>query len=86
MIGYEKIDRCDNKLKLSKLAVKSIYRNYFQKKFLGFFSETLTIKLPRSNFWLIWVQASLEKKGFSYGGLPFKLYSAAFGECELPFL
>ncbi len=46
MTGYEKFDRCDNKLKSSKHAVKSIYLNFFKNIFLGF-SETFTIKLPQ---------------------------------------
>ncbi len=78
--GYEKIDRCDNKLKSSKRSVKSIYLNFF-KNIFWVFSETFTIEL-------IWVKASFEKKkkGFRYGGLPFELHPAAFGECGSPFL
>ncbi len=55
MTGYEKIDRCDNKLKLSKHTVKSIYLNFKKKNFFflgggGVVPETFTIKLPQVKF------------------------------------
>ncbi len=48
--GYEKIDRCDNKLKSSICVVKSIYLNFLKKNIFGGFSETFTIKLSQVKF------------------------------------
>ncbi len=63
MTCYEKIDHCDNKLKLSKCPVKSIYFNFSKIiVFLGGFQKPLLSNYPRLKFRLIWGKASVEKR------------------------
>ncbi len=55
-------------------------------QFWGGFSETFTFKLPKAKILADLGESFLKKKGYSYGGLPFELHPAAFGECGLSFL